>query len=289
MERYYMVSEETFPRFHGEPKQGVEALVRKVGYQENEYAYGKTKIFIRNPESLYTMETTRLKALNDIANKIQAIYRAWKVRKEYIKRRDEARDIFRGKKERNRQSMAISSTAFFGDFLGFANNDEIQKKVNSGENQIIFSDLVKKVNKRDKVQERAMVITTKAVYNFEKFPKPKKTGFYELKRRIPFDQISSISLSQLSDNYFVIHVPSEYDYVIETPKKAILVTLLKDQIKKYSGKDLGINFANQIQYKLKDKKTIKTLNFVKDEQAMTNQMKKQKGGLQISKSSGVME
>lgn len=52
MERYYMASSETFPRFNGEAKQGVEALVRVVGYKENEYAYGKTKIFIRNPESV---------------------------------------------------------------------------------------------------------------------------------------------------------------------------------------------------------------------------------------------
>lgn len=192
------------------------------------------------------MENTRLKALNDIANKIQAIYRAWKVRKEYLKRKEEARDIFKGQKERNRNSMAVSSTAFFGDFLGFASNQEIQKKVSqSGESTIIFSDIVKKVNKRDKVQERALVITTKAVYNFEKFPKPKKTGLYEQRRRISFDSINAVSLSKLSDNYFIIHVPSEYDYVIETPKKAILVTLLKDAIKKYNGKDLTINFANQ--------------------------------------------
>jgi hypothetical protein len=60
-----------------------------------------------------------------------------------------------------------------------------------------------------------LVLSERAIYNLEKLKKPKKGSLYDFKRRIAFDAIDSISLSTLSDNYFVIHVPSEYDYVYE--------------------------------------------------------------------------
>ena len=53
------------------------------------------------------------------------------------------------------------------------------------------------------------------MYNMEKLKKAKKGNFFLLKRRIPFDKIDAISLSKLADNFFVIHVPSEYDYIYD--------------------------------------------------------------------------
>ena len=58
-------------------------------------------------------------------------------------------------------------------------------------------------------------MTGKAIYNFEKLKKPKKGSLYSFKRRIDLKTVESVSLSKLADNYLVIHVPSEYDYILE--------------------------------------------------------------------------
>lgn len=77
---------------------------------------------------------------------------------------------------------------------------------------VIFSDLVTKINRKDKSQERALMVTDKAMYNL--LP----SDFSKCKRRIPHDQIHGITKSTVSDE-FVIHVPSEYDYRLCAPRK----------------------------------------------------------------------
>ncbi len=82
--------------------------------------------------------------------------------------------------------------------MGFKDNAEIRQLSNN--ETVIFSDIVKKTNKRFKVQDRVLLLTNLAIYNLEKFPKPKKNLNYELKRRITLDLVSAISVSKLQDN-----------------------------------------------------------------------------------------
>lgn len=112
-------------------------------------------------------------------------------------------DIFKGQKERTRQSVARGVVSFFGDFLGFKENQEI--KIMTGNETVIFSDIVKKTNKRFKVQERVLLLTDKAVYNINKLPKPKKNINFELKRKIPLDNVTGVSVSKLADNVSIRH------------------------------------------------------------------------------------
>jgi len=69
----------------------------------------------------------------------------------------------------------------------------------------MFSDLVTKINRKNKRQERALLITSHAIYNL--LP----PDFVKCKRRIPLEGVSGITLSTASCE-FVIHVPAEYDY-----------------------------------------------------------------------------
>lgn len=153
-------------------------------------------------------------------------------------------------------SLARGVTAFYGgklfeillsaenmeDFLGLQDTPEIKKLLSTnGDKTIVFTDLVKKVNRKNKVifsyeevdwhfqiQERVLLVSDQAIYNLEKLKKPKKGSLYDFKRRIPFKLIDSVSLSKLSDNYFVIHVPSEYDYVYEV--EIFIHTILTNMI-----------------------------------------------------------
>jgi len=48
--RYKMLAPETWPSWHSAPKDGVKYILQAQNVPEEEYAFGKTKIFIQNPK-----------------------------------------------------------------------------------------------------------------------------------------------------------------------------------------------------------------------------------------------
>lgn len=62
--------------------------------------------------------------------------------------------------------------------------------------------MISKFNRKNKRQERNLLISTKAVYGLSK-----KT----LKRKIPVSKIGGLTVSKIGKE-FVLHVPDEYDY-----------------------------------------------------------------------------
>ena len=50
--RYKMLAEETWPHWEGDPQEGVRFILTSQQIPEDEYAFGKTKIFIRNPKTV---------------------------------------------------------------------------------------------------------------------------------------------------------------------------------------------------------------------------------------------
>ena len=104
------------------------------------------------------------------------------------------------------------------DYLGLEGNGAVRSMIfKLGSNspaleQIVFSDLVTKINRREKEQTRAILITTKAVYNLM------PNNYAKCKRRIPISLLSSITVSQQSDE-FVLHIPDEYDYRFKSGKR----------------------------------------------------------------------
>lgn len=50
--RYAILTPETYPNWRGEAKQGVLHLLKKVNMDTDQYQLGKTKVFIKNPESV---------------------------------------------------------------------------------------------------------------------------------------------------------------------------------------------------------------------------------------------
>ncbi len=54
-----------------------------------------------------------------------------------------------------------------------------------------------------------------------------------------------ISMSTLADNFFILHVPTEYDYVVESKKKSEVVTVLCEVIKELTGNRPQITFSDK--------------------------------------------
>ncbi|MGH0125074.1 UNVERIFIED_CONTAM: hypothetical protein FKN15_021502 [Acipenser sinensis] len=56
LQRYKSLCPETWPHWRGPPAEGVERLVKYIGYKPDEYKLGRTKIFIRYPRTLFATE-----------------------------------------------------------------------------------------------------------------------------------------------------------------------------------------------------------------------------------------
>uniref|UniRef100_A0A8C0XB77 Unconventional myosin-Ib n=1 Tax=Castor canadensis TaxID=51338 RepID=A0A8C0XB77_CASCN len=84
LERYKMLCKQTWPHWKGPARSGVEVLFNELEIPEEEYAFGRSKIFIRNPRTLFKLEDLRKQRLEDLATLIQKIYRGWKCRTHFL-------------------------------------------------------------------------------------------------------------------------------------------------------------------------------------------------------------
>ncbi|KAB5577063.1 hypothetical protein PHYPO_G00205670 [Pangasianodon hypophthalmus] len=84
LERYKMLCKQTWPRWKGPAREGVEVLLKNLEVPEEEFSYGRSKIFIRNPRTLFFLEEKRRQCLENLATLIQKIYRGWKCRTHFL-------------------------------------------------------------------------------------------------------------------------------------------------------------------------------------------------------------
>ncbi|KAM6464117.1 unconventional myosin-Ib isoform 3-T4 [Liasis olivaceus] len=84
LERYKMLCKQTWPQWRGPARAGVEVLFNKLEVPGEEYSLGRSKIFIRNPRTLFKLEDLRKQRLEDLATLIQKIYRGWKCRTYFL-------------------------------------------------------------------------------------------------------------------------------------------------------------------------------------------------------------
>uniref|UniRef100_A0A8C6WZA5 Unconventional myosin-Ib n=1 Tax=Neogobius melanostomus TaxID=47308 RepID=A0A8C6WZA5_9GOBI len=84
LERYKMLCKRTWPHWRGPAREGVEVLMTDLQVPPEEFSYGRSKIFIRNPRTLFFLEERRKQCLEDLATLIQKIYRGWKCRTHFL-------------------------------------------------------------------------------------------------------------------------------------------------------------------------------------------------------------
>ncbi|XP_059822882.1 unconventional myosin-Ib isoform X2 [Hypanus sabinus] len=84
LERYKMLCSQTWPHWRQGARDGVEVLLTELQIPPEEFSYGRSKIFIRNPRTLFKLEDQRKSRLEDLATLIQKIYRGWKCRTHFL-------------------------------------------------------------------------------------------------------------------------------------------------------------------------------------------------------------
>ncbi|XP_067910834.1 unconventional myosin-Ih isoform X3 [Heterodontus francisci] len=75
LKRYKLLCPDTWPNWHGPASEGVERLVKYIGYKQEEYKMGRTKIFIRFPKTLFAIEDAYQASKNALVAKLQAKYK----------------------------------------------------------------------------------------------------------------------------------------------------------------------------------------------------------------------
>ncbi|MBA0806363.1 hypothetical protein Gohar_005817 [Gossypium harknessii] len=88
------------------------------------------------------------------------------------------------------------------------------------------------------MKRRILMVTDFAVYLVD-------PDTATLKRRIALAAVDKICLSELSDNFFAIIVPTEYDLLMASTRKTEIVTVLVDATKNASEYELEVDFSNR--------------------------------------------
>uniref|UniRef100_A0A671L4N1 Osteoclast-stimulating factor 1 n=1 Tax=Sinocyclocheilus anshuiensis TaxID=1608454 RepID=A0A671L4N1_9TELE len=250
LQRYAILTKETWPQWRGDEKQGVLHLLKSVNMDSDQYQLGKTKIFIKAPESLFLLEEMRERKYNGYARVIQQAWRKHIAVRKYVRMREEASDLLLNKKERRKNSL---NRNFMGDYIGMDNHPEIRQFLGRRE-RVDFADVVVKYDRRFKTVKRDLILTPKFLYLIgrEKVKQgPEKGQIREvLKRKIEVEKIQSVSLSTLQDDLFILH-EDQYDSVLQSVFKTEFLSLLFKRYEEKTQKKLPLKFNNLLEFKVK--------------------------------------
>uniref|UniRef100_A0A8C6QRY9 Unconventional myosin-Ia n=1 Tax=Nannospalax galili TaxID=1026970 RepID=A0A8C6QRY9_NANGA len=136
LERYRLLSRNTWPHWNGGDREGVEKVLESLNVSSEELAYGKTKIFIKSPKTLFHLEEQRRLRLHQLATLIQKIYRGWRCCTYYQQMRKSQILIsawFRGNKQLKHYRKIKSSTLIIQAFVrGWKARKNYRKYFRSG-------------------------------------------------------------------------------------------------------------------------------------------------------------
>jgi myosin-1 len=188
---------------------------------------------------------------------------------------DMIQDLYHGQKLRRKDSV---SKWYLGDYLHLQDKKIMHKIMKKyGDSKILYSGEIQKINKRYAIQPRKIIITDQAIYNLE-------PDGYGINRRIPIMSVDGVAVSCMRDNFFVLRVPGEYDYLFSSTDKTEIIKTISDQYKKFTSKELPIHVDNMIVYspmKKQKSKGVKTIEFRDEEKIDATTLEPTETGLRI--------
>lgn len=252
VKRYEILTEETSPKnrkqFRGSVQQAVETILRSVQMETSQYQLGKTKLFIKDPASLFLLEEVRERKFDNFARLIQKAFRKYFSRQKLLRQREEAADIFHKKKQRRKHSV---NRNFYSDYIGLDHKPELRTLVGKRE-KVEFAQTVDEYNRRFKAEKRDLVLTGKAVWLIgrQKVKTGPDKGQMEaaVNRKLELEGIAKVSLSPRQDDIVVIHMNGDYASCLNIPLKTEFVTMLQRKVKERTNSNLKIMFSDTIEF-----------------------------------------
>eukprot|EP00004_Rigifila_ramosa_P014622 TRINITY_DN333_c0_g1_i4.p1 TRINITY_DN333_c0_g1~~TRINITY_DN333_c0_g1_i4.p1 ORF type:complete len:1268 (-),score=394.04 TRINITY_DN333_c0_g1_i4:35-3772(-) len=291
LNRFFLLSRQTSYAgeytWQGDATNGCRAILVDNNIHQDEWQIGKTKLFLRHPETLFAMEDLRDKYWHTMAGKIQRAYRAvkkfhndmaaiiqrtwrqWKSSQPVNDLRyQSSQAIVAGKKERRRMSM-LAFRRFSGDYLDARSMPTLQEAIGSYINSepVVFSFRVEvlthKALRASKMSPRVLVMTSAALYYVMSVKDKSNPSVIvtKLDVRIPLQAVTGVTCSPFKDTYVVVHSPSEGDVVMTCDFSTEFMTWLQQY-----NRSVKFAFADKIEYaKKKGKEKSGSLVFKKNE------------------------
>jgi len=257
--QYRCISPEVFPRFKIQFKSDrelCEHLCSFASKEPNNFQLGKTKIFIKQTEVIYSLEELRERRLDDVARLLQKTYRDFQQRKIFIELKKDVSAMLKGKKERRRISVHRN---YIGDYVNMKQNRLVQKMMlKNKERGVMFCAHVEKVNKRSKIQPRTLMITDQAMYNMLV-----NGSKIRIKRKLFIKDLGGVIVSPYADGFFVLEFPNRYDYFFYSDNLTEILSILTKLYKSLTGGPLNIKVDVRFQYRT-SKSNKKYVNFFKE-------------------------
>ncbi|KAG4302223.1 hypothetical protein PCK1_001495 [Pneumocystis canis] len=299
VERFYLLSRKCSYAgeyiWKGNFYSACEQIFKDIGIPASEYQMGITKVFIKHPETFFSLETMRdrywhnmairiqrawrnyLKYRNECITKIQRMWRRNKKILYYIKLRNQGHQILGGRKERCRASL-LHRRCFIGDYMNINSNENLRKVYKNAfdindNKKIEFSCIIEllcsKLGRSSKPKPKQLIMTNKMIYIFTETIVNNQLSVIP-ERSIQLKEIRHAALSSLSDNWVCLKFDSKNnaDIFFSCVFKTEFITRLKLILN-----DLDLQIGPIIEYNKKPgKKT--TIKFIIDPKIPINDVYK---------------
>uniref|UniRef100_A0A1I8JRZ3 Myosin motor domain-containing protein n=1 Tax=Macrostomum lignano TaxID=282301 RepID=A0A1I8JRZ3_9PLAT len=243
LKRYAILTKETWPQWRGDPKEGINHLMAHVAMDRAQWQLGKTKLFIKSPESKAFRSHNSDRAVSNL--------------------RSRARDLYHGKKERRWCSLYRQ---YVGDYIGLDEHPGPtaclrREKLLRKKDKVLFAETVVKYDRRFRPVNRDLLLAADrlSIIGRELVKKgPQKGQILEvIKRSVAVSDILSLHLSPYQDGFLVTILCSKV-----ACKTELLLLLLE------RNPDLKIDFSTSVEFSLPKRgllgRTTRRVNFVCD-------------------------
>ncbi|XP_003373954.1 putative myosin head [Trichinella spiralis] len=219
-------------------------ILKSMNFDTNDaFCMGRTKIFIKNPETVFQLEEKREEKYAHFAKIIQRAWRRCRMNKKTNDMAQRASDILYGHKQRRRASI---NRKFFGDYIGLDQKPELKLLVGKRE-KIWFA---------DSACSRYLLLTSKAVLIVQqhihgKTKRHSNQSDYVVKRHVELEKIVSVMLSPNQDDFILLTVLNEHATLVECVFKTEFLVKLCKCYQDRTGKTMTIKFSEIFEYTVK--------------------------------------
>lgn len=88
----------TWPSGSVDARHDTAIVLTDAGIAPEEYCFGSTKVFLKNPATLFGLEAVRERKLHEVARLLLAGYRSYRAHKYFLELREKSLGIFRGRR-----------------------------------------------------------------------------------------------------------------------------------------------------------------------------------------------
>ncbi|KAH9261382.1 hypothetical protein BASA81_000014 [Batrachochytrium salamandrivorans] len=205
-------------------RQLIEATKRRVPamQQPGEIQMGKSKVFIKQPETFFALQNVRQDAVAHQAVKIQQAWRRFANRKDLVSLKTEMTDLF------EEQSKEPTPTDLFRNYTGtYLVEDDVKMQLSQllefydGEERIQYTDFVLRMNVDGGLDRVLLAITDQSLYvcdykldvvpaatlkelKKKNLPVPLPSHSLNLIRKNSLKDLEGLQLSQLADDFLLV-------------------------------------------------------------------------------------